>query len=106
MDYKNYIKNLLKSNNKQEILSTNKKTTSETLVDILEENINNFSFKSKEDISYLFVLFDILEEFLLNNQNLQASLATRFFSIHNSIKMIIQDRPKEMNKNEEKNIDY
>ncbi len=102
MDYKNYIKNLLKSNNKQEILSTNKKTTSETLVDILEENINNFSFKSKEDISYLFVLFDILEEFLLNNQNLQASLATRFFSIHNSIKMIIQDRPKEMNKNEEK----
>lgn len=102
MDYKNYIKNLLINNNKPKILSTNKKTTSETLVDILEENINEFSFNSKEDITYLFNIFDILEEFLINNQNLQSSLSDRFFSIHNSIKMIIKDRPKNMNKEEER----
>lgn len=102
MDYKNYIKKLLINNNKKEILSTNKKTTSEVLVDILEENINEFNFNSKEDITYLFNIFDILEEFLINNQNLQSPLSDRFYSIHNSIKMIIQDRPKNMNKEEER----
>lgn len=102
MDYTNYIKNLLINNNIQEILSTNKKTTSEALVDILEEHINTFSFNSKEDITFLFNIFNILEKFLINNQNLQTSLSNRFYSIHNSIKMIIQDRPKKMNKNEER----
>lgn len=101
MDYKNYIKNLLINNNNEEILATNKKTTSETLVDILEENINDFNFDSTEDITYLFNIFNILEKFLINNHSLQVNLSTRFFSIHNSIKMIIQDRPKNMDKNEE-----
>lgn len=101
MDYKKYLKKLLKNNKQNELLSTNKKTTSETLVDILEENINTFNFDDCEDLTYLFNIFPILEKFLVNNKNLQLALSNRFYSIHNTIKMIIQARPEPMNKEKE-----
>lgn len=98
MDYKKYIKELLINNNKEEILSSNKKTTTNTLVDILEDSINEFSYDNKEDITYLFTIFNILEEFLINNQNLQNGLANRFTKIHNSIKYLLHSHPKDMDK--------
>lgn len=99
MDYKQHIKNLLKKN-KENILNTNKNKSSIALVDILEDEIENFEYSSDEDITYLFDMFDLLVILLNKNENLQVQLYNRFTFIHNAIKNLLHAKPNETNKHE------
>ena len=89
MDYKQHIKKLLLKD-KNAIKYTNKNKTSIALVDILEEEILNFSYDDTKDITYIFGLFDVLSNLLVNN-GVKNQLSNRFTYIHNTIKTLLHD---------------
>lgn len=97
MDYKQHIKNLLLKK-KDELFRTNKYKTSTSLVDILEEEILNFSYDSTNNITYLFDMFDILVVLVNDNDQLKQTLYERFTMIHNSIKNLLHAKPDEKEK--------
>lgn len=99
MDYKQHIKNLL-LNNKENIINTNKNKSSIALAMILEEEIDNFDYNGKNDITYIFDLFDTLIILLKNNKNMQTILNDKFIHIHNKIRNILHAFPEKYNKNE------
>lgn len=99
MDYKQHIKNLL-LNNKENVINTNKNKSSIALTMILEEEIDNFDYNGKNDITYIFDLFDTIIILLKNNKNMQTILNDKFIHIHNKIRNILHAFPEKYNKNE------
>lgn len=100
MDYKQHIKKLLKTN-KETLFNTNKNKTSVALVDILEDEMTNFSYQKTHDITYLFDMFDILVTLLKDNQSLQIQLYDQFTYIHNIIKNLLHAKPNDLTKKSE-----
>lgn len=98
MDYKQHIKKLLKKE-KYQIMYTNKNKSSVVLVDILEEEITNFSYEDTHDITYIFDLFDVLTILLVNNA-VKTQLSNRFTYIHNMIRGHLHVDPDENNKSQ------
>lgn len=93
--YKNRIKKLL-IENPSEILLTNKYKSAETLVDILEEDLNKFRYDSKEDLNYLQKIFGLIGKLIDGDEVLLKGLYDRFTYIHNFINNLIKSRPQEM----------
>lgn len=94
MDYKQHIKNLLLKN-KEGIYKTNKNKSVVVLVDILEEEITNFTYEGSKNIYFLFDLLDCLGKMLENEESLQSQFHDRFTYIHNMIRTLIHAKPEE-----------
>lgn len=97
MSYTDHVKNLL-INDKDELKNSNKFKACNAMVDILEDEINNFSYDSDNDVTYLFSLFNELAVLIGDNQNIRKNLYERFIFIHNNIRTILHSNKPQNNK--------
>lgn len=104
MEYKDHIKELLLKN-PTKLEHTNKNKTALALVDILENELQEFDYYQEKNINYLLTLFDILANTLKNNKTMQNQLHDRFTFIHNLIKNLLHAKPEDLPHNMEKNYE-
>lgn len=93
--YKKHIKRLLLEK-PDAILLTNKYKSAITLVDILEDELNDFRYDSTKDITFLSHIFALIGKLIDGDEILLKNLSDRFTYIHNYLKNLIKSRPKEM----------
>ena len=101
--YKKYIKRLLEKK-PDDILLTNKYKSAITLVDILEDELNDFRYDGDKNLTYLSHIFGLIGKLIDGDEVLLANLSDRFTYIHNFLRNLIHSRPKEMSKNETANF--
>lgn len=101
MSYIDHIKDLL-LNEKERLQTSNKFKACNALVEILEDEINNFSYENESDITYLFSLFDELANLIGDNQNIRKNLYERFIFIHNNIRTILHSNKPQNSKERSK----
>ena len=80
------------------LFSRNKNKLLQAMLDLFEEEINNFVFDGNNNLTYLFTLLELLPDVIQRNKFLQQTTINRFTDIHRSINEIIHVRPKEMTK--------
>ena len=69
-----------------------------TILQIFEDEMLSFSFDDTNELTYLFLILDMLS-LVENNKNLEMIASTRLKKIHHDIKEIIVDRPTYLDKN-------
>ena len=82
------------------LFSRNRNKLLFAMLDLLEEEINNFVFDGNNNLTYLFTLLELLPDVIRGNKILQQTTINRFTDIHRSINEMIHVRPKEMSKKE------
>ena len=68
------------------------------LLHILEDEINNFSYDDNNDLTYIFLLLNLLS-LSDNDKDLEKIISKRLRQIHLEIKKIIKYRPNKLDKN-------
>ena len=113
MSYSSYKKNLkgilfyIKTNKLSdeevyEILDTrNKNKLVPAFLDLLDNEIDHFSYDDNRDLTYLFTLLDVLPRIIENNKYLKRTTISSFKDIHREIKEKIHSRPVDMTKMEQ-----
>ena len=69
-------------------------------LEVIENQINSFSYDGVNDLSYILPYFDELVDLLKGQNNMLLKLNHRFASIHDNLDNIINNKPKEMNLNQ------
>ena len=112
-DYKDNLKELLFIYKKNpsyrdeyyyKITKKNKNKVFMGMMEMFEEEIDNFSYDSENNISYLFAILELIPDIIGQNQFLTKTCSYKFNEIHNKIKDILHSKPSELTK--EQNANY
>lgn len=103
---KNDLKDILldmKNNKKtihdyEEFNGLSKKTITRDLINLIKEDLENFSFDNANDLTYIFQIFDLLSYLIKDDKILQKQVIKMLTSFHEKIVNIIKNRPKELSK--------
>lgn len=93
MEYNKHIRRLL-IKDKAAILKCNKNKAAIALVEILQEDLDNFDYYNPNKEIYLLDIFDLLTKLLANNINIQNYLYDDFTYIHNTLKNLLHAKPQ------------
>ena len=77
---------------------SDKDTIVKGLLELFEDEINNYSYEHPKDLSYLIELLELIPYLVSNNRNYKKQLITEFEKDHKKIRAIIHSRPETMNK--------
>lgn len=102
LTYTNRIRRLL-IESPNDILFTNKYKSAITLVEILEEELNEFRYDGDKDLSYLSPIFSLIGKLIDGDKMLLKRLSDKFTYIHNFLRNLLKSRPQEMNEVETNN---
>ncbi len=80
------------------LLSRNRNKLLMSMLDIIDDEINNFNYNDESDLTYLFTLLELLPDVLRKNKFLQQTTINRFSSVHRTINEIIHVKPESLNK--------
>ena len=83
------------------LFARNKNKLLLAMLDLFDEEINNFKYDDNTDLTYLFTLLELLPDVIKKNQYLQQTTINRFTDIHRNINEIIHIKPNNMNKIEQ-----
>lgn len=93
MDKKNVVLNLLKNNNLEGLKRINKNTVLNTILDILDEDLDKIDYE--EDITYLKNIVKVLPYYISTNKK---HTYNKTISIHQKIKTKLVQKPGKINK--------
>ena len=82
---------------------SDKETIVKGLLELLKDEIDNFSYNQSKSIGYLIDLLDLIPYLANNNKSLKKYSITEFENTHRKIKYLIHSRPEVMNKKQNTN---
>ena len=85
------------------IMLRNKNRLFKNMIDMFEEEVNNFTFDSENNMYYIFALLDLIPDVIGNNKYMQQTCSYKFTEIHGKLKDIIHSKPEELTKEQNGN---
>lgn len=82
------------------IMLRNKNKLFRSMLEMFEEDVDNFKYDSNTNILYIFALLDLIPDVIGNNKYLQQTCSYKFTEIHGKLKDIIHSKPENLNKEE------
>ena len=93
-EYKSKILDIIR-NGRQEVLYNKKGKTSNTILEIIENELDNFSYTEDTDITYLVNGFDVLVNILSKNISMQNACYNQLTEFHAIMVKLIHSKPEE-----------
>ena len=85
------------------IMLRNKNKLFKSMLDMFEEDVDNFKYDSDTNILYIFALLDLIPDVIGNNKFLQQTCSYKFKELHGKLKDIIHSKPEDLNKEQNGN---